>query len=196
MPIIQTDKPLAPRREHDFYPTPEPFVRAGLSLLPPPFLFNPEFILDPGAGSGAWGKVARQEYPNADITGFELRRVEVPQAYDTWIDGDFRLAKPFPLYDLVMGNPPYKYTESFIKTSMLFLKPGGHLVFLLPLQFLAGQARGKGLWREHPPVKVVICSKRPSWTGDGKTDATDYAFFLWKEGVRNTPEIGWINPGE
>ena len=34
--------------------------------------------------------------------------------------------------------------------------------------------------RAHPP-RVHVSPKRPSFTPDGKTDATEYAWFTWKQ---------------
>lgn len=190
MRIIQTDKPLKPRDEHDFYPTPLPFAIAGINLLP--VHFSPQNILDPGAGSGVWGQAAKCIYRDALVTGIELRAVNRHPAYNFWYTGDFRLlATDEPCFDLVVGNPPYKYSEVFIRSSLAMLNDDGYLVFLMPLQFLAGQARGKGLWRQYPPEKVSVCSKRPSWTGDGKTDASEYAFYVWRKGWRGSPTIEW-----
>jgi hypothetical protein len=190
MRIIQTDKPLKKRDEHDFYPTPLNYALNGLRLLP--VHLTPQNILDPGAGSGVWGQAARCVYPDALITGIELRPVQRHPAYNFWFTGDFRLlADDEPCFDLVIGNPPYKFSEAFVRSSLMMLNPDGYMVLLLPLQFLAGQARGKGLWRKYPPVKVVVCSNRPSFTGDGKTDATEYAFFIWRKGWRGSPSIEW-----
>lgn len=32
---------------------------------------------------------------------------------------------------------------------------------------------------EFPVDHLVVLSKRPSFTGDGKTDGTGYAWFIW-----------------
>lgn len=192
MPIIPTTKVLRKRDPHDFYPTPLSLCRAALAELPPAPV--PDSILDPGAGSGVWGKAARDLYPRALITGVELRPDAIPPAetYTAWHTGDFRLYDPGWKHDLIMGNPPYKYAEAFIRHSLSMLKDYGWLVFLLRLAFLEEQDRGKDFWRKFPPERVSVCSQRPSFTGDGNTDATAYAVYYWRKGWTGPTRLDWL----
>ncbi len=96
-------------------------------------------------------------------------------------------------YDFVVGNPPYKFAETFIRNGMAVLNDGGWLVFLLRLAFLEGQARAKALWREYPPHTVAVASRRPSFTGNGKTDATAYACFYILKGYRGPTNLSWLD---
>ncbi len=95
-------------------------------------------------------------------------------------------------WNLIAGNPAYRDAEKWVRTSLNLLEPGGHLLFLLRLAFLEGQARGSGLWREHPPKAVGVCCKRPSFTGNGRTDALAYMFVLWEKGWRGEPRLKWV----
>jgi hypothetical protein len=52
-----------------------------------------------------------------------------------------------------------------------------HLVFLLRLAFLCGEGR-QGFMAAMPP-DVYVLPNRPSFTGDGKVDSADYAWFHW-----------------
>lgn len=211
----------------DNYPTPRGYCRAALDLLP--FSFKPRDILDPGAGLGPWGEVARERYPHANITGIELR-TDVPAnaAYDSWFQGSFLKLKtpvspigPFkdgkamerafaqyefdlwasqqPLwaenrtFDLIIGNPPYKHAQRFAELAMALLAPGGHLTFLLRLAFLEGQGRAKSIWRDMPPHTVAVATRRPSFTGNGKTDATAYAQFHFVKGHRGMTNLTWLD---
>ena len=114
--IITTDKVMRPRDPDDFYPTPAALIQTALQRVGELFGIDdrPDTILDPGAGDGAWGKVARNVWPRAHIQGVELRTVAAPDAYDGWRTEDFRLFDPPREYDLVMGNPPYKFAEAFV----------------------------------------------------------------------------------
>lgn len=189
--IIQTTKALRPRHPEDYYPTPISTVESALAILPSGFA--PLFILDPGAGDGVWGRGAARRWRYTEIHGVELRDVDQNGAYDIWYKNtDFRLLNYSCKYDLVMGNPPYKYAEEFIRLSLKHLRDGGYLVFLLRLAFLEGQERGKGLWQRLPPKAVHVCSARPSFTGNGKTDATAYAVFLWEKAWQGIPTLGWL----
>jgi len=151
-------------------------------------------ILDLGAGSGRWGKVARRLWPSAFIYGVEIRDVERPEKYDGWLTGDFPVcAHQIRLeYDLVIGNPPYACAEAFVRAGLLLLRDGGQLGFLLRLAFLEGQGRRDGLFKEFPPRAVEVCSKRPSFSEDGKTNATAFAFFIWQKGYRGEPRVRWL----
>jgi len=191
--IIQSKKPLPARREHDYYPTPAPFAEAGLSLLPDGFA--PRSILDPGAGAGVWGNVARARWPKAMITGVELRDEPHPEAYNGWVNMDFRLWMEAGItYDLVMGNPPYKYAEEFVRESLVRLTHRGWLVFMLRLAFLESRKRLR-LWADSPPVTVAVCANRPSFTGDRKTNATAFAFFVWQQGYTGDTQLQWVYSG-
>lgn len=184
MTIIPTTKPLRKRDPNDFYPTPSELCEAALDLIPN--TFTPGLILDPGCGTGVWGQAARLRWYDARIEGVEIRDIARPEGYDHLDIEDFRLLKPAPVYDAVIGNPPYKYAESFVRLGMDSLLDGGYMVYLLRLAFLEGQKRAAGLWRKYRPTHVAVCSKRPSFSGNRKTDATAYAIFVWQKGLRVT----------
>lgn len=212
-------KPYADRKELDWYPSPDALCRAALGILPAAFI--PRSILDPGAGSGPWGKAASEKWPNARITGVELRECERPTGYTEWLQGSFidipeptepnllkvsspekyeklrkayeltlwareqRVVRPgadFERPDLIIGNPPFEYAEEFCRKSFEALRPGGFVVFLLRLAFLCGQGRGRGFWIEFPAYSFHPLPERPSFTGDGGTDSTEYAIFCWRKG--------------
>lgn len=192
MPIIKTDKELRDRDARDYYPTPKGLVRAALrkyerlsrrihSRAP----VAPRTIIDPGAGSGAWGEVAREIWPNAGITGVDLHFPDKPPAYDLWRNHDY-IATPEPAVysgaDLVMGNPPYKFAEEFVRQAHRDTNTFGRIVFLLRLSFLESQGRALGLWREYPPAMVSVLDRRPSFTGNRKTDSDAYAVYFWIKG--------------
>jgi hypothetical protein len=56
---------------------------------------------------------------------------------------------------------------------------------LLRLNHL-GSSTWVDFWRKHPPAgAVVLGSQRPSFSNDGKTDASEYVWFVWIKGVEN-----------
>ena len=76
------------REVADHYPTPLPFCCAALSHLP--FALSPMEILDPGAGLGPWGQVAKALWPKSYITGIEINPDVVQhEAYNEWFQGSF-----------------------------------------------------------------------------------------------------------
>lgn len=194
--IIQTDKPLAPRREHDYYPTPYALCEAVINLVPN---YAPiKRIFDPGCGDGVWGRAAKARWPNAQIDGSDIRPVR--QLYGDKLSvygniwGNYLLSGDgFTRYDLVVGNPPYKDAEAFVRKSLRLCSTGSYVIFLLRLAFLESQTRARGLWREHPPTSVYVLGKRPSFTGNGKTDATAYAIYVWRAGSSSQTTLHWLN---
>lgn len=187
-----TTKELRPRDKRDFYPTPRGLVRAALRLIEARHIRT---ILDPGAGEGAWGSVASEIWPAAKIVGVDLNFPYMPPGYDMWFNHDY-LGSSAAIYsgvDLVIGNPPYKYAEEFVRQAIDDLVPGGLCLFLMRLAFLEGQDRGDCLWRECPPMSVHVLSRRPSFTGNGKTDATAYAVYLWGKGWQGDTLLKWLD---
>ena len=195
---------LPKRRELDFYPSPSSKVLEGLTVIAEDLevslgcgLRTDPRILDPGAGDGVWGRECAKLWPDSYLVGVELREGCWDPRYDHWITGDFHdpnvlATSAHEEFDLVVGNPPYRHAEFFVRKSLNHLRIGGRLLFLLRLAFLEGQARGNGLYQEFPPKKVAVCKKRPSFTGNGKTDATAYAFILWEKGWCGEPRLSWI----
>lgn len=181
---------LPKRRDFDFYPTPASCCEDALSFLPDDL--GAKCILDPGAGTGMWGKAARKRYPSALITGVELRsETEQPREYNFWIHDDFLLTRAVPAFDLVIGNPPYNRAEQFVKHSIAMLEDNGYLILLLRLNFLESHGRARGLYRKYPPKIIVVRAGRVSFTGDGQSNATAYAYFIWQKGFVGKPTLEW-----
>jgi hypothetical protein len=191
--IIYSSKELRERDPHDFYPTPIELCRAALDLIPESR--SSIFVLDPGAGKGPWGQVIKEINPYSHLTGVELQDDPKPDAYDFWYNNqdflDFNL-RLIDKYDLIIGNPPYKLAEEFIKQSYGMLSNGGKMLFLLRLAFLESKARYFGIWSTIRPSKVWICSRRPSFTGDRKTDATAYAIYEWVKAPYSGTAMDWL----
>ena len=93
---------------------------------------------------------------------------------------------------LIITNPPFSLAEEFIDRSLddiMSLFGGLTVIMLLRINFLGSQKRRKW-WQGKEPTHLFVLSKRPSFNGDGKTDATEYAWFCW--------DHAWIikrNPG-
>jgi hypothetical protein len=86
-------------------------------------------------------------------------------------------------FDVVIGNPPFSLAMQFIEKSMSLLKARGTLVFVLRTSFLESEARHE-FWQQNPVTKLFTLSKRPSFTPDGKTDASSYSWFIWHKGAK------------
>lgn len=170
----------------DNYPTPPWCTRRlleGVSL--PGGLY-----LEPAAGDGAIIREAQRLRSDISWSAVELRevcreplgRIVHPQAV---VIGDFvALGKAWAThlpagqkpYTGVVTNPPYALAEQFVEVS---LKIAHVVVMLLRINFLGSERRYE-LLRQHPP-DVYVLPNRPCFV-DGRSDATEYAWFVWGAG--------------
>lgn len=165
----------AERRADDFYATPAWCVRRLLERLALPA----GNWLEPCAGDGAIIRaVGRQD---VTWTAVELRHeargrlVEVVDSTEVFVGFDF-VGGDFggTEFAAVITNPPFSLALPFIEHA-LELAPW--VVMLLRLNFLASAGRAE-FFREQAP-DVYVLPNRPSFTDDGRTDATEYAWFVW-----------------
>jgi len=175
------------RRPHDFYRTPEWATRAILPVLEEHI--RPRAILEPGAGSGAIAWVIHLRWPKAEYVAIELniehqwslRNLGVGLTIGDYLEQDDKLL--VPPYDLVIMNPPYSGPKrqdlvmEFTKRALVHAGKKGVVAVLTRLNWLGSQKRAQ--WhRDHRPF-VGILPKRPSFTGDGKTDAVEYCWLVY-----------------
>jgi hypothetical protein len=201
MQSLNRQKSERPRRERDFYETPIELAEESIRVFATDFKYFPSKILDPGSGNGIWGKaVSNVFFPKPDIFGVEVQNLNAKygEYYSEICNGDY-LSGEFDNsigdFDFIVGNPPYSLAEEFIRKSFSYLIPNGYIFFLLRLAFLESQKRYKGLFKEFPPLRVYVSSRRPSFfsTTKGKTtDTISYAMFLWKKGYRESTDIKWF----
>lgn len=193
MTIIYSSKPLREREPSDFYPTPKELIRAVLK----DYAYNhsePKSILDPGCGDGVWGEVAKEFWPNAKITGIDIRKIPRNNSYDNWITDDFLNSKNYMVaqnFDLVIGNPPFKYAEQFLDLCM-----GTNVIFLLRASFLESKKRYEKYYRHKDkcPTEVKISTRRISFTGNKKSDNTMYGIYYWlKSNFISQTRLGWLD---
>lgn len=188
---INKDLELPSRKELDYYPTPLELCREVVLNLPAGY---PEYVLDPGAGAGIWGQAVRETYPDSNIVGVEIRNVLAHEDYNVWIYENYLNLNPSNLFNLVIGNPPYKHVEKFIDKSFEFLVENGYLVFLLKLSILESKKRfekyySKGL----NPKEVWVSVRRVSFTGNKKSNADAYGIFIWQKGYKGHTTLKWLD---
>lgn len=196
--IIQTAKPVPSRHVHDFYATDPAFCKQAVAQLRLQDFysgarnhFETPQVLDPGCGTGVWGQAILDRWPHAVVDGVEIRNVDRPQGYRYLYGGDFRLMDHGLDYDLILGNPPYYCAEAFVHVGLANLNENGRLFYLLPLRFLEGKARMKGLFRKTPPRTVQVVG-RVSFSGDKRTNATAYALYTWQRGWSGDTQLTWL----
>lgn len=191
------------RPDRDFYSTPSELAEAALRHGLVHYGIDHTETLDPGCGTGVWGRALRRVNPFAylEIYGIDLN-LQLPSddfsSYQMGLEDDY-LRDDVSLFtpkDFVMGNPPYSLAERFVRKSMEYLVDGGHIYFLLQLNFLGSRRRQVGLFREFPIKAVDVLTRRPSFfESNGKprsTDASNYAMFLWQKGYAGPTTMSWL----
>jgi hypothetical protein len=95
----------------------------------------------------------------------------------------------------IATNPPYSIGPTFM-AACLAIKPG-YCAALLRANHL-GSATWGPFWRKHPPQGLRFLSgkpgaaKRPSFTADGKSDASEYVWVVWSTYTRGEHKQGSI----
>jgi hypothetical protein len=157
----------APRREGDFYPTPQAVAdRIVAATFVEPGPVRVQRILEPSAGDGAFVHACRARFPQAMITAVEPTHVpdhDPDRVFRGTIEDYARATSG--RFDLIIGNPPYNLAAKHVRLCLNLLAPYGRLVFLLRLGFLASKGR-RLLFQEHVPERVDVLPARPSfsWT--------------------------------
>lgn len=82
-----------------------------------------------------------------------------------------------PYYDVCMTNPPYALAMEFVQKAIRYSRI---TVMLLRLNWLGSQTRNRFLI-ENPP-SVYVLPRRPAFV-NGRTDACEYAWFVWGLGM-------------
>lgn len=134
-------------------------------------------------------------YPDSYIVGVERYPCHFcPQeqtVYDEYHYANYLEWEPTVKFSTVIGNPPYSLAQEFVDKSLDILSDRGRVLFLLRLAFLESQKRNPW-WKEVPLKKVWVLSNRPSFTGNGKTDDTAYALYLWEKGFDGIAQLSWL----
>jgi hypothetical protein len=163
----------------DNFPTPSWCIDRLLEAWTP----RAGWIMEPAAGDGAIIAAARRRLPlqgwaALDIRdcGAEQRAAGATNVYTAdflrW-DGDQDITSRITT---VWTNPPFALAEQFIRRAdSLF--PDADLCFLVRLGFLATEKRSK-LWWDLGAPDVYVLPNRPSFTPDGGTDSSDYAWIV------------------
>lgn len=204
--MVKTDKAMRPRDPNDHYPTPPKLARSAIDVIGTVYDHDGGrnlAIFDIGVGNGVWGQAAAARWPNARVNGCDIVDTGKPDGYKSVFIEDIRThaLKHQCRYDIVIGNPPYGIMEECVRAGLSLLKPNGAMVMLGRMEFLASQKRGfgivggkkkgLGLWEEFPPIRVYILSERPSFTGNNKTDASEYALYVWLNNQLGPTELRW-----
>lgn len=174
------------RRPFDDFPTPEWVVRAIA-----PHVASAR-VLDPCCGAGAVLDVFAER--GCVVSGIEVQehRLEEARAKGHEVIHADALSVEWPKAGLIITNPPFSLAQEFAEKALASVEPGGTVALLLRLGFLEGKKR-LGFHRLNGSSVYVLAS-RPSFTGDGKTDASAYGWFLW--GARHSRTLHFLDAAD
>lgn len=109
-----------------------------------------------------------------------------PQVLDPCAAGELR---PFAALreTVIVTNPPYSIAREIAESC--FKAEPDTIALLLRCNHL-GSNPWRPFWTAHRPTAALYV-RRPSFTGDGKTDASEYVWVLWQEGAPPL-DLDWI----
>lgn len=168
------------RAENDYYRTPTWTTKAIAAYLPPETshadISRQLFIVDAGAGDGAIALASGYANPVCIDTNRALAQACEKHGFVA-LTNNFVEYMPERTVDVLLSNPPYSAAIEFIHHALCLIGTTGMAAFLLRLNFLEGQGRAD--FHKKNPAHVLVLPRRPSFTANGGTDATGYAWFLW-----------------
>jgi hypothetical protein len=145
-------------------------------------------IWDPGAGEGTIpDKLWKLGYK---ATGSDL----IDRGAGFLVKDFMTFAKAKDDAQTILSNPPFKPIEDWTRHGLQLCH---RVIFLARLALLEGQKRRDNFWSVYPPVRVWVCSRRPSIPPGGRNIAPKggsipMAWYEWRRGWRGIPQIHWI----
>lgn len=141
-------------------------------------------ILEPCAGDGAIIKAlanagvdTRRKVTAYEVSTKHLKECE-PLVYRATVCDALKVNWPTTFGTIVM-NPPFKLAFEFCEKAIHTQRVrGGAVLALMRVNVLAGQRR-RDFWEEYANCDVHVLAKRPLFKRNGRTDATEYAWFEW-----------------
>lgn len=183
-------------READYYPTPAWAVEAVADLILDSRPKDMPVIYEPGAGEGAILHVLHMYGPDVSyFRGCELRDEAAQlcraRGFMVWTM-DFLKERRAVTSNIGVWpmNPPYggreNLAQKFIMRALDLAHDGASVWALLRINWLLdGEASfGRQTWMRTGPgtPNVYALNRRPSFTGDGRADATTYCWAQWVKG--------------
>jgi len=195
---------LEQKRPGDYWPTPAHAVESLLASCPPPSAT----VVEPCAGDGAIARVllaygyrvvAHELQPQFGLDLERSRDTEPhPFAKILWdrlgvtqpgradrltvlCPSDFLGHAPFNRHAhlSIVCNPPYSLALEFADACIGYCPSYAALLLRLPI---LGSIRWANWLNRNPPSKIRSLRKRPSFSPDGKTEPTEYAWIVWESG--------------
>lgn len=160
------------KRFLEFYPTPRTVIDDLLAILPD---LQDDSIFEPCCGDGVVVEALKDKgYNNIESNDIDPRR-ESDSHFDAIGPANWKKD-----YDYVITNPPFSQGMDILKLAYHHCRKA--VIFLLRLSFLEPvEARGNWLRVHQRKLNIVIPNKRPSYTGDNKTDTVTSAWMIWSK---------------
>ncbi|MBU1432252.1 hypothetical protein KKF91_17075 [Myxococcota bacterium] len=176
------------RAGFDFYATPEWAVRAILPFVQEEL--GEGLVLEPAAGDGAILRVLLDDgLAPQRLRAVELRADGVARVQEVLgvpcQRADFLAWLPQFAPRLIITNPPFKLAFEFAQRAASLVRPDGAVALLVRLGWLSSQRRAP--WLRAHPADVFVLPRRPSFTPDGRSDAADYCWWVFRPARAHRP---------
>lgn len=168
------------RRERDAYQTPVWAVEAIVREIA--WGTCPR-VLEPCAGDGVISNYIDLKIGHAEVTAFDIE-----PSSSRMKQQDFLEYSHWWPFDFCITNPPFSLAKEFIDKA---LEVSNCAIMLLPKSF-DGSVGRKEWWQRHPPTAEYTLSRRPSFTGDGKTDSEVYQWLVFDSTGRQKRGWYWL----
>ena len=166
LPDMATETPTrhqpstAVAKDLQYYPTPAAVID---QILQKYSFRDGEKVLEPSCGDGRILDALRKKCRGLYITGVEVdpgRAAEARVKGHHIHLGNFLVCQPDPVWDYVIMNPPFygRHYRAHLDHALKFIKPGGHLVCILPAS--AHYDHGdlpSGEWHDLPVASFAEC---------------------------------------
>ena len=168
---------MATRHANDHYPTPTALTLALLKELPQ----IRGAVIEPCAAEGKIAGILRAHPGVTAVTTNDIDAT-MPARYheDATDPGAAFWLTPA---DWVVTNPPFNQADQFVRLAWRKARQG--VAMLLRLTFMEPTRKRAQLLTSMAPYMshlIVFSQPRPSFTGNGRTDSTTTAWFVWQTG--------------
>ena len=174
---------MATRHANDHYPTPTALTLVLLKELPQ----IGGAIIEPCAAEGKIAGILRAHPGVTSVTTNDIVATMPALYHEDATDpgAAFWLAPA----DWVVTNPPFNQADQFVRLAWRKARQG--VAMLLRLTYMEPTRKRAQLLKSMAPYMshlIVFSQPRPSFTGNGRTDSTTTAWFVWQTG--HDPEQG------
>ena len=187
-----TNHAISERDKDDFYSTDPMAIDKLLSKMQ-----LHDNIWECAAGNGALSERLKEYGYNVFSSDVVERKYPLEARCDFLLQENAPQMLRDEQFDIVT-NPPFRACVEFVMHALRLIKDGGYVAMFLRLSFLEGKFRYNAIFRETPPLKVLVfseritCYKNDELKNGESGSAIAYAWFIWQKGNVKKPTIDWI----